>query len=641
MELMAVFLVGMDLLGIMKNHVEFQPLITSIGFMSLPVCFSLFIADDFSRTNRSLEKQLIQVDKLSKQALAQQAEKSKLLEEEAGRLDRMVHQRTREVNTQKEQLEKMNEEIQQQTHQLRALDKAKTTFFSNITHEFRTPLTLILGPASEIIRDTKEPAILQNATLIKRNANRLLQLVNQLLDLNKLEAGKMRLVTRPGDIIAFIKRIVDGFKPLAMQKELHLQYNEPTTSLLTVFDHDKLEKILSNVLSNAFKFSKKGNAVVVTVTSPHERTSVTVEISDDGPGIPADKIDQVFDRFFQVDDSDTRSQEGSGIGLALTKELVQLHGGDISLQSDINTGTIVRLIIPTPLVMPVHEELSEQVEADPAIDDLAGDPSVTAPDYVLKVEPLNLPLVLIVEDNEDLRGFISTSMSGQYTVIEAQNGQQGIETALRRVPDLIISDLMMPGVDGFGLCAALKKDERTSHIPIIMLTAKTAVENRIRGYETGADAYVTKPFNMQELLAQVKNLVNSRKELRENYKRIGVFGMENNQLPSMENSFLKNVRSIIHEHIDDEQLSVDLLSSELAMSRMQLHRKLKALVNLSPGELIREIRLEYANELLRNNVATVAEVAYQVGFGNPANFATSFSRRFGYPPSEARKNSSH
>lgn len=631
--------------GLLRNTGTLSLLLLPIGFLSTPLCSSLYLAGEFVRNNRNLEAQSATVVRLSAQMLAQEQEKARLLTQQNEQLERIVQTRTQEVQQQNQVLAQQKGEIEQQARVLSELDRVKTRFFTNVTHEFRTPLTLILGPVEQILDQSGEETSRQNARLAQRNAGRLLQLINQLLDLSKLDAGKLTLQPQPGDLLAFVRGVTFGFESLAAQQHLALLFETNCLALLTRFDGDKWEKMLTNLLSNALKFTPPGGTVAVRFQYDTAAAELTLDVVDSGQGIPADRVTHVFDRFYQGDDSDTRRGEGTGIGLALTKELVQLHGGQIRLTTVEGKGTTVQICVPVQQLtdlIPTGEDANLRPVLIPDVPTDDQPRRTEAPAVTKGLSALALPgessLVLVVEDNADVRAFIRSALSqATYTILEAHHGEAGLVSARQHVPDLVITDLMMPVMDGYALCRALKADERTSHIPVVMLTAKAGVDSRIEGLETGADSYVAKPFHTGELLAQVENLIRGREQLRHHYRRLGFSGLAKEPLPTIEQVFLGRVRTTIEAHVDDESFSVETLGHEVDMSRMQLHRKLKALLNLAPGDLIRHVRLERAHELLSRNVGTVAEVAYAVGFGNPANFSTSFARHFGYAPSEVRR----
>ena len=597
-----------DNLHIWHNNPVGQVLFISFCFVSLPLCTSLYLAWDFA-------DRLKQVEALSAQTRAQEAEKLELVARQNEQLEQTVLERTGQ--------------LQQQTAKLQELDTIKSRFFTNLTHEFRTPLTLILGPAEQVLAQTAEPQTRQQVSLIQRNGGRLLRLINQLLDLSKLEAGKMALSTAAGDLVGLVHGTLQSFESLAHQKGIILKLTAVQQQLIMYVDRDKLEKILYNLLSNALKFTPAGGTVSVSliVNDPVPEGWIELRVQDTGAGIPAAKQPYIFDRFYQADASATREQEGTGIGLALTKELVDLHGGTLHLSSQEGVGTLVTVCLPMRAASSVEAVTEQPIQPDQFMN----------PATEVAAESEGAPLVLIIEDNDDVRAFIRSSLGEGYRIIEAPNGEIGIQLAQQQVPDLVITDLMMPKMDGYAVCASLKRDERTSHIPVIMLTARVDLESKLEGLETGADAYLAKPFSQRELLAHLTNLIALRRQLQQRYTLHSGWPTNYPTLPSMEQVFLDRVRATIEDHLDDEQYSVERLSNDVGLSRTQLHRKLKVLTNEAPGDLIRLLRLQRAHDLLSAHVGSISEVAYQVGFGNPANFSTSFSRHFGYPPSDARR----
>ena len=621
--------------------------------LMLPVCMSVYLARDFATTRRHLEVQLRQVAQLSTQNLAQETERRQLVSAQNERLEATVLARTEEVSRQNHTLAAQRDEISAQADRLRLLDQEKTRFFTNITHELRTPLTLILGPVAQIADDTREPATRQRAELAQRNAQRLLLLTNQLLDLSRLEAGQQVLHPVSGEVVGFVRGLLGSFESLAQQRGLHCTFEADAPALHVQFDPDMLEKLLTNLLSNAFKFTPPAGVVAVALRQlngpagslpggPAAATTRWVELTvrDTGCGIAPDQLPHVFDRFYQVDDSTTREQEGTGIGLALTKELVELQAGTIALASELGRGTTA--VVQLPLAAAPAPARPEPADAGPARPEPADTGPVAAvaapagPALVPGAAPAEAPLLLLVEDNAEVRAYLRTLLAADYQLLEAENGLIGVALAVEQLPDLVLTDAMMPRLDGYGLCRTLKQDERTSHIPVVLLTAKTDLPSRLLSLETGADAYLTKPFQRAELLAQLRNLVAGRQQLQEAYRR-GVVGLAAPAgPPSKEQAFLAKVKQVVEQHLADETLSVDRLSQELQLSRTQLHRKLKALTAQSPGDFIRLVRLQRAHELLAAGAATVAEIAYQVGYGNPASFSTSFSRHFGYAPRQVK-----
>lgn len=613
------FFVGVDILKLWTHYYPEKCLTMSIGLLAFPLCFSVYLALDFARTNENLSSRLVEVEELSAKTRSQEAEKLELITRQAEELEETVQQRTAEVG--------------RQADRLREMDAVKSRFFINLTHEFRTPLTLIIGPAQQILSGADRIKTAAHADTIYRNARRLLQLINQLLDLSKLEAGKMELENTPVELVGLLRRNFSFFESLAAQKQITMDFYSEQDELYTVTDPDKIEKILYNLLSNAIKFTEQSGLISLELryNESEEGERFELLVWDTGVGIPEAKMPYIFDRFYQVDPSDTRSREGTGIGLAITKELVELMGGKLSVSSREAGGTEMRVQLPvlattytSDIEMPAG--LNIPPEGSAYISKKSG--PLSDPD---------LPQVLVIEDNPELRAFICSLLAGEYRVIEAANGEEGIKAGAEYIPDLVITDLMMPLMDGYEVCATLKKDERTSHIPVVILTAKADLESRITGLELQADAYLGKPFDQRELQATLDNLISLRRQLRERYSKDNFWTAGVQELPSMEKVFLDRVRKSVEEHLDDEGYSVELLGEDIGLSRTQLHRKLKSIINQTPGDLIRTIRLERAHELLKNKTGTVAEIAYMVGFSNPFNFSTSFSRHFGFPPSEVTK----
>jgi signal transduction histidine kinase/CheY-like chemotaxis protein/ligand-binding sensor domain-containing protein/AraC-like DNA-binding protein len=537
-----------------------------------------------------------------------------------------------------------------QREHLAEVDRLKSQFFANISHEFRTPLTLILGPMGKLQSKVPDEESRRTLDMMKRNAHRLLRLINQLLDLSKLEAGAMKLRASRMDIVPLTKGIACSFESSAGMGGIDLQVIAEQEEIEVYVDKDKFEKILTNVLSNAFKFTKEGGAVTVTL-SPlpplpnRERGSegVRVSVADTGIGIPPEQLEKVFDRFYQVDASQTREYEGSGLGLALVKELVELHHGTIQVQSEVGRGTTFTVLLP---IGRSHLKDEEIVDGGVSEEAALHEGEVAAADYVSgkvreEVEPEHVgdekPIVLVVEDNADVRAYIREYLVAEYHVTEAKDGAEGIEKAQEAIPDLVISDVMMPKKDGYEVCRTLKRDERTSHIPVILLTAKAAGENKIEGLETGADDYLIKPFDPKELLTRVRNLLELRRRLRERFSASIPLKPGEIAATSMDDAFLIKAMAAVEKNIGDEHFHVLELGAAVGMSRVQLHRKLIALTNQGPGEFIRYLRLHRGMDLLLKDAGTVAEIAYSVGFSDPSAFSKSFHKQFGIAPTEVKR----
>ncbi len=554
------------------------------------------------------------------------------------------------LNQQKRQLQLTSdlEKEQLEAERLQELDRAKSRFFANIAHEFRTPLTLISGPSEQILNRTKETKTKENVGLIKKNADRLLQLINQLLDLSKLESGMIKLNTTPTDLINFVKVCTESFESLADENDIAIRFNSKLKRLESTIDPEKFSIVLNNLMVNAIKFTPPFGKITVDlheIVNDENSKQIRISVKDSGIGIGEDQLPYIFDRFYQVDDSLTRKTQGTGIGLALTKELVELHEGTISVLSTPGAGTQFDILLPITqhknvIVQPGSELQKESLKTEPGDswedrqileqqNDLSG---ATKPN---RRDELKEQVVLVVEDNPDVRKFIVDSVGNSYQTIEAENGRIGLEVATEQVPDLIISDVMMPEMDGFEFCKKSKQDNRTSHIPVILLTAKAGVDNKIEGLETGADDYLAKPFNTRELLTRIKNLISIRQQLQLKYAET----RDVEVLPNKENQFITRLKEIIAQHLDEEQFSMDDLGKEMGMSRTQIHRKLKALTNKSTSHFIRVFRLEKAMSLLKNEDYNISEVAYMVGFSTPAYFSTCFTEQYGYAPSEVKNQS--
>ena len=526
-------------------------------------------------------------------------------------------------------------------NRIKDLDEIKTKFFTNLSHEFRTPLSLILGPLNQAKKSIQahsinsENSISLNAktvSILYRNAERLQNLVDQLLDLSKIESGKLKLDLTKGNIIGFIRAVVFSFESMAERQNISLNTNFPKGISDAHYDKDKLEKILSNLLSNAFKYTRDRGAVSVIVKSDSDY--ISIEVSDTGMGIDENEVKHIFDRFYRVEGSE---EKGSGIGLALTKELVELLNGQINVNSTKGQGTTFKVRLPLKLNI-LSGSVESKVENfnDVFVDERKSTLINGSTDVISSntMKTQNLPLALVVEDNEDLRVYISEVIGNHYKVIVANDGLQGERIAFEHIPDVIISDVMMPKKDGFEMCQTLKSNVKTSHIPIIMLTAKAGHDNKMAGLTQGADAYLTKPFDDEELLLRMQNLIDSRKKIWDYLKSSDLLLLEDLPVGAVDDSFLRSVMAVIKENLDNEYLSVDDIAKKVGFSKAQLYRKLKALCNKSTNQLIIEIRLNEAKRMLESNEGNVSEVAYSVGYSNMSYFTKSFKEKFGMLPSK-------
>ncbi|MEM1122960.1 MAG: ATP-binding protein, partial [Bacteroidota bacterium] len=519
--------------------------------------------------------------------------------------------------------------------QLQELDTFKTQFYTNITHEFRTPLTIISGMAEKL---KQEPQKWQEkgVEMIRRNSYNLLRLVNQLLDLQKLESGKLGINLQQGEVIAYLKYLLESFQSYAESRGVKTHFLTNVAEVWMDFDSDKLAAIINNLLSNAIKFSKSGGDVYCQIdrlTNPKSTDQLVIKIKDTGIGIPSEKLPYIFNRFYQVDGSHTREGEGTGVGLAFTKELVQFLDGTIQVKSQVNQGTTFQLSFP--IQQQATKVSSDRPlantnwswETEPTVDQVS---NAIAANNTLK----NQPTVLVIEDNLDVQYYLTSCLQNDYQISYAQNGATGIEKAIAEIPDIIISDVMMPEKDGFEVCQTLKKEPITSHIPLILLTAKATIADKIAGLEFGADAYLSKPFHPNELLARLRNLIELRQVLQATYSQ-GVSIVK--PVPKTEDVFVQKVQQVILANLATANFGPNELAKEMAVSRSQLHRKLKALTTFSTSNYMNRVRLQAAKELLLQTDKSVSEIAYEVGFSSPQYFSTNFSNVFGVTATEFRE----
>jgi len=536
-----------------------------------------------------------------------------LIEAEKGKLDQAYS----ELDEEKNKLSVAN-------GQLRELDDFKSHFFTNISHEFRTPLTVITGMTQQV-QQNPQAWLQKGLKLIDRNAQSLLSLVNQILDLRKLESGKLSLQYEQIDAIMALRLHTASFESMAESRSIELHFETKLTELWMDVDREKLRQIAHNLLSNAIKFTPGGGRVSLAV-SERSKANIVIEVKDTGRGIPADKLPYIFDRFYQVDRSDTREGEGTGIGLSLTKELVQYMGGEIRVESKEQLGSTFTVSLPIAHAAPVSEvDATSIVPVAVASLDLPLSSSQTE----------DRPRLLIVEDNPDIVSYLYSLLEEEYVLSNASNGQAGIEMALEQVPDLIITDVMMPRKNGYELTETLKLDERTSHIPIVMLTAKADQDSRLEGYKRGADAYLAKPFDQQELKVRLEKLWEIRQRLQQRYQSHELLPQTEDETEVVEDAFIIRVRTQILAKVDDPTYKRDALGADLGLSNTNLNRKLKALTGLSTGSYIRKVRLVYAKELIKEQPELqIAEVAYATGFNDPAYFSRTFHEEHGLSPVE-------
>ena len=524
-----------------------------------------------------------------------------------------------------------------EAEKIREIDEVKTRFFTNISHEYRTPLTVILGMTEEL----KEDNVAKK--LIKQSGRNLLRLVNQMLDFNKMEEGKLTLNLKSGELISFAQYLLESYQSLAEHKNIKLHFESSIKALHMPFDEDKIQHIISNLLSNAIKFTPPNGQVVVQLSEASNQ--LTIKVKDNGIGIPEKDIPHIFDRFFQIKNELSQEQAGTGIGLNFTKELVEMMDGGISVQSEIDQGSTFTVLLPIPeegAKIP-HSNQSKEFKRKVSYEGIYQDPKQTfEKEDISKGLESNLnPQLLLIEDNPEVVAYIKNVLENDYEITVAFDGKIGIEKALQNIPDIIITDVMMPFKNGYEVTTSLKKDERTSHIPIIMLTAKADHDSKIEGLESGANAYLAKPFNKKELKIRLNNMVELSKKYQKKYSRVvelpTTTTIDNTtNVIDLENAFLQKVNVLIDQNMENAGFLVDELSIVVGMNRSQLYRKLKALTGKSTVAYLRSRRLHEAHRLLLIGELNVSEVGYEVGFSSPSYFSKAFSTEFGHSPTEIK-----
>jgi signal transduction histidine kinase/DNA-binding response OmpR family regulator/streptogramin lyase len=523
------------------------------------------------------------------------------------------------------------EQERQQGKRMHELDMLKIKFFTNVSHEFRTPLSLIITPLEKLIGKAKDQEK-EQLKMIHRNGRRLLNLVNQLLDFRRMEVQELRLQPRSGDIIQFVKELSLAFNDVAERKNIRLDFESDRSHLITKFDHDKIERILFNLLSNAFKFTPNGGKVTVglhTTSAGNGQTELVLRVRDTGIGIDADKKEQIFERFFQSDLPDSIVNQGSGIGLSITREFVKLHGGEIFVESELDKGSIfmVSFLFSEELYQAVIQP--EQPEPEVRTEhDLTE--KVSEPGFSWRSKK---PILMLIEDNDDFRFYLKDNLKEYYQIAEAVNGKEGWQKILSEHPDLIVSDVTMPELNGIDLCRKIKADNRTAHIPVILLTALSTDDQQLSGLETGASDYVTKPFNFEILLSKIRNLLQQQALSKKTYQKQLELKPPETEVESVNEKFLRLLALHLEKHLSDSSYTVDQLSTDMNMSRVGLYKKIIPLTGKSPIEYIRSYRLQKSRSLLLKSQMTIAEVAYQVGFSNPKHFSKYFKEEFGVLPS--------
>ncbi len=580
------------------------------------------------------------------------------------------------IEGQKAELELKNQEISEQRDKLIELNKhvklvnqIKLRFFTNISHEFRTPLTLILGPLDKLISSFKgDGQTLETLQLINRNAQRLLHLINQLMEFRKIESGKLELKVSQGNINTFLENIFTSFMHLANQQGIAYTITKPDIASDCWFDHEKLENIVFNLLSNAFKFTPPQGRISLAASlvnsefkadaNGHESKStkallispfLEIKVADTGVGISEEHIAHVFKRFYQINTSESLKVRGSGIGLSLSRELVKVHHGAISVESQPNVGSVFTVQLPVLKKCFSPEEILDQpVEMKATINEqvlklteelLSKVPEPIRKAYSAPADNYKKPLILVAEDNYDLRCHISASLNDEYRVMEAENGKVAYEMAKDYNPELILSDIMMPVMDGLELCSRLKNNLHTSHIIVVLLTARTSVENWIEGLETGADDYIPKPFDLNILRVRIRQLIESRRRLKKHFGKELAPGETEVSISSADTQFMNKVLEIVEQNFSNAEFGVEELVSKMFLSHSLVHKKLSAIADQSAGDFITTFRLKKAAQLLQRPDMNVSEIAYEIGFNDPKYFSRQFKKYFGTTPSEYCKSS--
>ena len=552
--------------------------------------------------------------------------------------------------------------LRHQIYMEQQLSNIKLRFFTDISHELRTPLTLITSPVGEVLEhEPLTPSARKLLTVVHNNTERMLRLVNQILDFRKIENKKMKLLLEKSDIVELLQKVMDNFHLIAKEKNINFRLQTDKESIHCWIDQDKVEKIIFNLLSNAFKYTPANKSI--TVYAHTTKDKVVISVADEGIGIDPKKQQTLFQRFETLVNNNIL-QPSSGIGLSLVKELIELHQGNIQVNTETGTGS--EFIVTLPLDQKVYEgkENTEFILSDaPSTHNQKQDKHKTISktsekniilqektedkdaDNNMNQDPIS---VLVVEDNAELRNFLNDILSGTYKVIEATNGQEGLEQALQYVPDFIISDVMMPVMDGLDMVKAIKAHRDVCHIPIILLSAKSSLDDRISGLEQGIDDYITKPFSSTYLKTRIKSLLHQRKQLQELYLEQWSDQKKENPVPTLlveveperpqivpfDEVFMKRVMEIMHNQMDNSKLTIDEFAQELGMGRTVFYQKLKSIVGLSPIDFVREMRIKRAKQLMETGEYNVSTIAYMTGFNDPKYFSKCFKKKYGVSPSE-------
>lgn len=550
------------------------------------------------------------------------------LNRELSRQKEILEAQKQQLTQQKEQLIQQKEQLEQLSHELEAATHAKLVFFTNVSHDFRTPLTLIADPINQLLADKSlGEHSRQLLELMKKNVNILLRLVNQILDFRKVENGRMELHLEPFDLLSNFRSWNDSFRMALLKKHISFSFEAmPDADFRIMADCEKMERIYFNLLSNAVKYTPENGKIVVSLQA--DVASLRFSVFNSGSYVSSQEVDAIFERFYQIDGH----QAGTGIGLALVRAFVEMHGGQITAQSD-EKGTTFAVLLPAQSISQYHPTVVTLPAEETEVSATLVESELSADEE--EAGATGRPTVLVIDDNADIRHYVKTLLAEEYHVLDAPEAATGIRLAMKYVPDVIISDVMMPGMDGVECCRRLKTELQTCHIPVILLTACSLDEQRIQGYNGGADSYISKPFNSQLLLSRIRNLIDSRRQLRQFFGDNQTLAKEN--ISDMDKDFVSRFKALVEEKMRDPELNVEDLGKDMGLSRVQLYRKLKSLTNYAPNELLRQARLKKAISLLASSEMTVAEIAYEVGFSSPSYFTKCYKEQFGESPTDFLK----
>lgn len=547
----------------------------------------------------------------------------------------LIRLRTQRLRFREKELKTL---VEERTAELKEADRMKTRFFTNLSHEIRTPLTLILAPLDDIIEAQDiSKTIRNNLQIIQKNGYRLLRMVNQLLDYRKAESGAVKPVHHPGEMKSFLSEIISLFMPLAQNKGVALNLDVTFDSLKLAFDHDILEKILYNLLSNSIKNTEKGDEITLGAEVKYlkkDRVQLTLRVEDSGVGIQESKIHSIFNSFYQAGNNPNSNQKGTGIGLAYSRELTEALNGTINVKSSIGKGTVFTIVFEFGILQEVESEITEfnYSLANLKIEKAATQNNLFVPQIMRDETKATL---LVVEDNADMLHFVLSSLSGYYNVLSATDGIMGLKVASKKIPDIIISDVMMPEMNGFEMCEKLKTNTETCHIPVVLLTSKDSDKSRMAGLKRGAEAYIPKPFKIKILMAQIESLLQARANFQQRLKDKGwLIEHIDEETTDLDQQFLRDLMEIIQNNLSEPDLNADFLAREMTISKTQLYRKIKGITGMSVHLFIRDVKLNRAMELIKQKKVRISDVAYSTGFNSISYFTRCFSEKFGNSPTD-------